>query len=101
MKKNNDFIIDGVTGISAIISIIVIIIIMVFIAPLITFWCAYLGGWIAKVTIGKYIVAGFKMFGITMPIDKIPLVAGFIGWLGSFFTTINSSSNSLIKNNNK
>jgi len=98
MKKNNDLIVDGVTAIGAIIGIIAIIIVMVFIMPWVAFWCAYLGGWIAKVTIGKYIVAGFKLFGIAISIDKIPLVAGFLGWFGSFFKRAINDPNSLIKN---
>ena len=72
------------------------IILIIFIAPWLSFWLAYFGGWIAKITIGKYLVEGFSLFGIAIPLDKIPLVAGFLGWIGGFFKAYHSIG----KNNN-
>lgn len=63
-------------------------IIIIFIFPWLNFWIYYLGGWIAKVLIGKYIVQGFAIFGITIDITQIPFIAGFLGWFGGFFRGI-------------
>ena len=67
---------------------------VVLISPWICFWLAYFCGWITKLLIGKYIVEGFALFGITLPLDKIPLLAGVLGWVGNFFeTTVLKKSN--------
>ncbi len=60
-------------------------ILTIFIIPFVLFWLAYLGGWIAKIVIGKYLVEGFAILGFTVPIDKIPLIAGLLGWIGGYF----------------
>lgn len=69
---------------AAIINLIVILIVGLFIAPWLSFWCAYFAGWIAKLVIGKYLVEAFSVLGITIPLDKIPLIAGFVGWICGF-----------------
>ena len=63
----------------------------IFILPWIAFWLAYFGGWIAKILIGKELVNGFALVGITLPIEKIPLLAGTLGWIGGFFKSINTN----------
>ena len=68
-----------------ILGVIVMGIIAFFIIPFVSFWLAYLGGWIAKIMIGKYLVEGFDILGITLPIDKVPLIAGVLGWIGGYF----------------
>lgn len=57
--------------------------------PFLNFWFAYFCGWIAKILIGKYIVAGFALINIDLPLDKIPLFAGVAAWVGGFFKSIN------------
>lgn len=66
---------------------VALIILSIFIAPWLLFWISYFGGWVAKLLIGKYLVEGFTYFNINIPIDKIPLIAGCIGWIGGFFKT--------------
>lgn len=69
----------------AAIVIIIPIIVLLFIAPWLTFWLSYFMGWIAKITIGHLLVEGFGLLGLTIPLAKIPLIAGVIGWIASFF----------------
>lgn len=61
--------------------------------PWIGFWICYFEGWLAKIMIGKYIVEWFALFGINLPLDKIPLFAGILGWIGGFFKAINTKKN--------
>lgn len=68
-----------------IMGIIGIGLILLFIAPWFFFWISYFGGWVAKIVIGKYLVEGFGILGITLPLNKIPLIAGCFGWVGGFF----------------
>ena len=82
-----------------IILIILGVIALIFILPWIAFWLAYFGGWIAKILIGKQLVNGFALIGITLPIDKIPLLAGTLGWIGGFFKAINTNTNYKYNNN--
>ena len=84
---------DIFATITLIISTIILIIITIFICPFISFWIAYFGGWIAKILIGKQLVNGFALIGIILPLDKIPLLAGTLGWIGGFFKTINHNYN--------
>lgn len=67
----------------------------IFISSWINFWLAYFSGWIAKITIGKYLVSGLQLLGITIPINSIPLLAGALGWISGFFkatTHINNTN---------
>ena len=73
-----------------IIGAICLIILLIFVAPFLTFWLCYFTGWIAKIIIGNYLVAGFSILKIDLPLDKIPLLAGTLGWIGSFFKNLAS-----------
>ena len=75
----------------SILGVIIFILVTFFIAPWLIFWVAYFSGWIAKITIGNYIVNGFNVVGITIAKDQIPLLAGILGWIGSFFTSLSTS----------
>ena len=80
--------IDDLTkGFVGLLGIVTFFILIIFILPWICFWFAYFGGWVTKITIGKYIVEGFSLIGITLPLNKIPLLAGTLGWIGGFFKT--------------
>ena len=76
---------DLTTGIFAIVGAIATIIIFIFVAPWLYFWIAYLGGWIAKITIGNYLIQGLHFIHIDIAKDQIPLLAGILGWIGGFF----------------
>ena len=78
--SNND---NGFVVLGAIAAIIMVI----FITPFISFWLCYFGGWIAKITIGAKLVEALNMlFNTTYFIpDKLPLMAGALGWIGSYF----------------
>jgi len=67
------------------------LVILIFIAPWLFFWVAYFGGWIAKITIGEQLTAGLALLNIDLPLDKIPLLAATLGWIGGFFKTISSN----------
>lgn len=79
--KDINFSFNGLTFLGFLAAIVVAL----FIAPWISFWLAYFGGWIAKLVIGTKLVEGFSLFGFMMPLAKIPLLAGTLGWIGSFF----------------
>ena len=72
-----------------ILGIIGSIILLIFIEPFLVFWLCYFSGWIAKITIGKWIIAGFAIFNIPIKLNQIPLLAGILGWIGSFFKNSN------------
>lgn len=91
LNKNYDFNFDT-SGLS-LIGAIALLAVVIFIAPWLSFWLAYFGGWIAKLVIGDYIVAGLQYFGITITKDTIPLLAGTLGWIGGFFKEIKWNTN--------
>jgi len=64
---------------------IVVALIWLFVEPFIIFWICYFSGWIAKITIGQYIVEGLTYFKLSVPITKIPLFTGTLGWIAAFF----------------
>ena len=86
-RSNNN---DGLAILGAIFIVIFTIIITIFIAPFISFWLCYFGGWIAKVTIGTELVKALNtLFNTTyFTKDMIPMIAGALGWIGSFFKTM-------------
>jgi len=88
-KENYD---TATTGF-AIAGIIATFIVMIFVLPWLGFWLAYLGGWIAKITIGGVLVKGLALIGLNITPDKIPLLSGALGWIGGFFKSINSTVN--------
>ena len=90
LNRNYNFNFGG--GLS-VLGIIGLIILSVFIAPWLSFWLAYFGGWIAKIVIGDYLVKGFALLGIVIPLNKIPLLAGVLGWIGNFFKNTVKSNN--------
>lgn len=78
---------------------IFLIIALIFIEPWLIFWLCYFSGWLAKILIGKYLIAGFNLFNISITLDKIPLLAGTLGWIGSFFKSLgNFNKNHNAKN---
>ena len=70
-------------------AVLLLILIIIF-EPFLLFWLGYFSGWLAKIFIGKYIVAWFGLFGITLSLESIPLFAGVFAWIASFFQSISS-----------
>lgn len=75
---------------------ITVILVMLF-EPFLFFWLGYFSGWIAKIIIGKYLISGFDIFNIHISLNQIPLLAGILSWIGSFFKTYHYNNNN---NNN-
>ena len=73
-------------------AIIALIIIFIF-EPFIVFWLCYFSGWLAKLMIGSHLVEGLKLVHLSIELNQIPLFAGTIGWIGSFFHNVVSNSN--------
>ena len=93
LNKNYDF--NSNTEGLTIMGLLFMIILIIFIAPWLTFWLAYFGGWVAKITIGKYLVSGLSLIGLDISLDSIPLLAGVLGWIGGFFkATISTTKKS-------
>lgn len=75
----------------AILGAIALIIATVLVLPFISFWLCYFGGWVASITIGNILTDGLNtLFQTTwFTKDMIPLCAGALGWIGSYFETSN------------
>lgn len=82
MRKSQE-ISDGI----AVLVCIVAVIVMIFIAPALCFFCGWLGGWIAKVTIGGHLAAGLNLLFNTdrFSPDMLPLICGTLACFGSYF----------------
>lgn len=89
MNKKIDSMTVG-TGLTALIVLIIVILLGQFIC----FGICYIAGWIAKITIGKYLVDGLALLNLTIPLDKIPLLTGTIGWIASYFVHANYNKSS-------
>lgn len=72
--------------------IIAFIIVVIIIEPALLFWLGYFSGWLAKLIIGTKLVTAINMvFGTAFTADMLPMIGGALGWIGSFFKSINSS----------
>jgi hypothetical protein len=80
-----------------VIGAIVLICVLFVVMPFINFWLAYFGGWIAKLVIGTKLAAALNiLFNTTyFTAEMLPMMAGALGWVGSFF-----KSTTTIKNKN-
>lgn len=82
---------DGVgNDILKLLGAVLLLILIIIFEPFLLFWLGYFAGWLAKIFIGKYIVAWFGLFGITLSLESIPLFAGVVAWITSFFTSASS-----------
>lgn len=66
-------------------TLIITIVILIFIEPALYFGLGYFSGWIAKITIGTFLVNGINTIGIPITKEQLPLISGVIAWIGSFF----------------
>lgn len=70
-----------------IIGAIVLCILAIFITPAFYFGIGWLSGLVAKITVGKFIIAGLNLlFNTTyFTVDMLPKICGALGFFGSFF----------------
>ena len=74
--------------------VIVFIIVGIIIEPALLFWLGYFSGWLAKLIIGTKLVTAINMvFGTAFTADMLPMIGGALGWIGSFFKSINNVKN--------
>lgn len=74
--------------------VIVFIIVVIIIQPALLFWLGYFSGWLAKLIIGTKLVTAINMvFGTAFTADMLPMIGGALGWIGSFFKSINNVKN--------
>lgn len=74
--------------------VIVFIIVVIIIKPALIFGLGYFSGWLAKLIIGTKLVTAVNMvFGTAFTADMLPMIGGALGWIGSFFKSINNVKN--------
>lgn len=75
------------------IAVVITAFIMALISPFIIFWVSYIGGYFVKWFIGNILIQGLALFGITLPLEKIPLACGTLGFIASYFKqTVNTKA---------
>ena len=78
----------------ALVGVIAFLIVVIIIQPALLFWLGYFSGWLAKLVIGTKLVTAINMvFGTAFTADMLPMIGGALGWIGSFFKSINTISN--------
>ena len=78
----------------AIVGVIAFLIVVIIIEPALLFWLGYFSGWLAKLIIGTKLVTAINMvFGTAFTADMLPMIGGALGWIGSFFKSINNVKN--------
>ena len=78
-------------GIFGVIAFLIVVIIL---QPALLFWLGYFSGWLAKLIIGTKLVTAINMvFGTAFTADMLPMIGGALGWIGSFFKSINNIKN--------
>lgn len=83
--KNNDYVAEGAGALALLISAIILIIF----APMISFFLSYFGGWLCKITFGNTLCTALNtLFNVSFfTPDKLPMIAGALGWIGGYFKT--------------
>lgn len=89
--RDNDGIFEGLGVLVALAGVIALIIF----APMISFFISYFGGWLCKITFGNILCNGLNtLFNVVwFTPDKLPIMAGALGWIGGFFKSIDFSKN--------
>lgn len=90
MRNDSDFF-EGLGIIAAFVGVIALIIF----APMISFFISYFGGWLCKITFGNILCNGLNtLFNVAwFTPNKLPIMAGALGWIGGFFKSINFGRN--------
>lgn len=72
----------------------VIIGVVLVIAPWVSYWCSYFGGWLASITIGGILCDSLNtLFGtLRFTSDMLPEMAGALGWIGGFFKAVSTTT---------
>ena len=79
----------------AIIGATVIIVLLFLIIPLFIFAFGWVAGWLTKIAIGDTLCNALNIvFNVSyFTPDKLPMIGGALGWIGSFFkATINKKN---------
>lgn len=89
--RDNDVIFEGLGALVALAGVIALIIF----APMISFFISYFGGWLCKITFGNILCNGLNtLFNVAwFTPNKLPIMAGALGWIGGFFKSIDFSKN--------
>ena len=78
----------------SIFGVIAFLIVVIILQPALLFWLGYFSGWLAKLIIGTKLVTAINMvFGTAFTADMLPMIGGALGWIGSFFKSINNVKN--------
>ena len=64
-----------------------------FIEPFLFFWLGYFVGWLSKLMIGTHLITGLQLIHIPIELNQIPLLAGTLAWVGSFFYQLDTKKN--------
>lgn len=70
-----------------------LILFVVILNPFFDFIYGYFIGWLIKITISEYVIAGLSLININIPLDKIPLFFATLLLISSFFKTTNINKN--------
>ena len=94
MFDNDDF----VEGMGCL-GVIVMAVIFIIFTPLLSFVLCYFGGWLCKITFGLTLCHALNtLFNVSFFIpEKIPLMAGALGWIGNYFRDKNNISSTISK----
>ena len=76
---------------------VLLVLAMFFIAPFLSFGLGWLAGWFIKITIGGFIVKGFDLVGIHIPLESLPLFFAVLNVIAMFFKGISDSAVETIK----
>ena len=79
--------------------VIVMAVIFIIFTPLLSFVLCYFGGWLCKITFGPTLChALYTLFNVSFfTPEKIPLIAGALGWIGNYFRDKNNISSTISK----
>ena len=79
--------------------VIVMAVIFIIFTPLLSFVLCYFGGWLCKITFGPTLCHALNtLFNVSFfTPEKIPLIAGALGWIGNYFRDKNNISSTISK----
>lgn len=91
-KVRNKFKDEDITGGLLVVCLLALIGLAI-IAPFLSFIEGYFVGWLAKITVGGWLVKGAAALGITISKDSLPIIGGTLAFIGQFFKTSNVKLN--------
>lgn len=82
------------SGVGEIVGGVLLLIVLLIFAPWISYWLSYFGGWITSLVVGATLCDALNtLFDTTrFTPDMLPQMAGALGWIGSFFKSISSTT---------